>query len=216
MGDTESPLRSDAELLACPQCDALQRLPQLSPGEALRCCVCGAKLLRNPPGGLERPLALFSAALVLLLLANIFPFMQLEKQGREQITTIFGASHALYSAGMGELAVVVFITSIVAPTLLIGSSLYVLVSARFRLRLPGARLALAWISHLEPWGMLDVFMLGVLVAFVKLGGMATMHARPGLFAFAALIAMWAAATASFEPSWLWRHLGRRQGDHDAG
>lgn len=203
------------ELIACHECDALQALPALLPGQSARCTVCRAKLLRNPPGGLDRPIALFTAALILLLLANSFPFLILEIQGRTKFTTIFSASRALYQAGMGELAVVVFITSIVAPTLLIASSLYVLLTVRFGLWLPGSRLALSWISHLQPWGMLDVFMLGVLVAFVKLGGMATMHMGVSLFAYGGLIVMSAAASASFEPGYLWRRLDSRRQAADA-
>jgi len=213
---TDSRAGADGELMACHQCDALQRLPSLSPGQSARCSVCGAQLLRNPAGGLDRPLALFVAALILLVLANSFPFLKIEIQGRFETTTILGASRALLRDGMGELAVVVFITSIVAPALLITSSLYVLVSVRYRLRLPGAREALAWISHLQPWGMLDVFMLGVLVAFVKLGGMATMHTGIALYAYGGLIFVSAAASSAFEPLYLWHLLDRRRSSADAG
>lgn len=203
------PLVLDSELAACHDCDRLQRIPALQPGQSARCASCGALLLRNPKGGLERSIALYSAALVLLALANLFPFLMLDIQGRDEVTTIFGASRALYEAGMGELAVAVFITSILAPTLLIVSSLYVLIAVRVGRRLPGSRSALSWISHLEPWGMLDVFMLGVLVAFVKLGDIATMHVGVSLYAFCGLILISAAATASMEPQLLWRVLDRR-------
>ncbi len=206
---------TDRERIACHECDALQQLPVLLPGQTARCGVCHAKLLRIPPGGLDRPLALFSAALILLLLANSFPFMLLDIQGRQAFTTIFGASQALYEADMGGLAVAVFITSILAPTLLITSSLYVLLSIRFNLYLPGTRLALSWISHLQPWGMLDVFMLGVLVAFVKLGNMASMHMGVSLFAYIGLIGVSAAASSSFEPGYLWRRLDRHRWKSDA-
>ena len=215
MTHQESLDTAHTELVACHECDALQQLPALSPGQSARCNVCGAKLLRIPPGGLDKPVALFSAALVLLVLANSFPFLQLDIQGRLEFTTIFGASRALYDEGMAELAVVVFITSIVAPVLLITSSLYVLLSVRFRVSLPGTRLALSWISHLQPWGMLDVFMLGVLVAFVKLGSMATMHMGVSLYAYGGLIAMSAAATAAFEPCYLWRLLDGLRRETDA-
>ena len=203
------------ELFACHECDALQRLPVLSPGHTARCRTCGAKLLRYPRGGLQRSIALYSTALILLLLANAFPFLILDIQGRREVTTIFGASRALYSAGMAELAVAVFMTSILAPALLISSSLYVLLAAWLRKPLRGARSALSWISHLQPWGMLDVFMLGVLVAFVKLGNMATMHVGISLYAFCGLIVMSAAATASLEPHMLWRQLDRRGVPADA-
>jgi paraquat-inducible protein A len=193
--------------MACHECDALQRIPPLRPGRAARCLTCGNVLMRNPRGGLDRPIALYTAALILLVLANSFPFLVLDISGRGDITTLFGASVGLYHAGMGELAVVVLITSILGPALLIINALYVLLAVRFRLRLPSVRPALAWISHLEPWGMLDVFMLGVLVSFVKLAGMATMHIGPSLYAFVALILVSAAATASFEPQLLWQRLG---------
>ncbi len=200
-------LHTSPVLLACHECDVLQQVPALPPGQTARCSRCGHVLLRNPKGGLDRPIALYTAALILLILANTFPFLTLDISGREEITTIIGASAGLYHAGMGELAVVVLITSIISPALLIGSALYVLLAVRYRFRLPAVRLALAWISHLEPWGMLDVFMLGVLVSFVKLAGMATMHVGLSLYAFVALILVSAAAMSSFEPGLLWQRLG---------
>lgn len=194
-------------LMACHECDTLQRVPALPPGRSARCASCGHVLLRNPKGGLDRPVALYIAALILLVLANVFPFVTMDISGREEMTTILGASVGLYKSGMGELAVVVLITSVLGPALLIGSSLYVLLAVRYRLPLPAVRSALAWISHLEPWGMLDVFMLGVLVSFVKLAGMATMHMGLSMYAFIALIFVYAAAAASFEPQLLWQRLG---------
>jgi paraquat-inducible protein A len=193
--------------MACHDCDTLQQVPALSPGQSARCIGCGHVLLRNPKGGLERPIALYTAALILLVLANAFPFVTMDISGREETTTILGASIGLYRSGMGELAVVVLITSVLGPALLIGSSLYVLLTVRYRLPLPAVRPALAWISHLEPWGMLDVFMLGVLVSFVKLAGMATMHMGPSMYAFIALIFTYAAAAANFVPEFLWQRLG---------
>jgi len=202
--------------MACHECDSLQRVPALAPGKTARCNNCGHVLLRNPKGGLDKPIALYTAALILLVLANAFPFLTLDISGRKEITTIMGASVGLYQAGMGELAVVVLITSILGPGLLIVSSLYTLLSARFNIQLPAVRSALSWISHLEPWGMLDVFMLGVLVSFVKLAGMATLHIGPSLYAFIALILVSAAATANFEPEILWQRLGVPGGKSHAG
>ncbi len=202
--------KTGGEPVACHECDALQCLPLLGRGQIARCHVCHAKLLRVPRGGLDRPIALFSAALILLLVANSLPFMTLDIQGRRAITTIFGASQALYEAGMGGLALAVFLTSIAVPALLILSSLYVLLDIRFALSLPGVRVALSWISHLQPWGMLDVFMLGVLVAFVKLGDTARMHVGVALIAYAGLIVLSAAASAAFEPGYLWRRLRRQR------
>jgi paraquat-inducible protein A len=168
-------------------------------------------LLRNPKGGLDRPIALNLAALILLVLANAFPFLTLQISGREQTTTIIGASRALYEAGMGPLAVVVLITTLIGPALVIISSLYVLLGVRLGIPLPMLRSILSWISHLQPWGMLDVFMLGVLVSSVKLAGMAHMVLGPALYAFAGLILVSAGAMAAFEPQLLWERLGMPRG-----
>ena len=130
--------------------------------------------------------------------------------------TLIGASAALYNAGMGELAVVVLITSLLGPALIISSSLYVLIGVRSGRILPGMRTMLSWIGHLEPWGMLDVFMLGVLVSFVKLAGMATIHIGISLYAFIGLIFVAAAAAAAFEPHLLWHKIGYRREVVNAG
>jgi len=207
MDNTSQGSNTTAALMACHECDSLQRVPVPPPGRAARCHCCGNVLLRNPQGGLDKPIALYTAALILLVLANAFTFLTLDISGRKEITTIMGASVGLYRTGMGEIAVVVLITSILGPGLLIVSSLYALLSVRFNRQLPAVRSALSWISHLEPWGMLDVFMLGVLVSFVKLAGMATLHVGPSLYAFVALIPVSAAASAAFEPELLWQRLG---------
>ena len=203
------------ELIACHECDTLHRIPALAPGRSAHCSCCGALLLHNPKGGLERPIALNIAALILLILANAFPFLTLQISGREQTTTIIGASRALYEADMGPLAVVVIITTVIGPTLVITSSLYVLLGVRLGVALPMLRSTLSWISHLQPWGMLDVFMLGVLVSSVKLAGMAHMVMGPALYAFGCLIVISAAAMSAFEPHVLWRRLGLPAGRQHA-
>ena len=207
MNRTVTRIGGTGSLIACHECDTLCRLPVLTPGSTVRCRCCNQVLVRLPRGGLERPIALYVAAVILLILANVFPFLSLDIQGREEVTTLLGASVGLYRSGMGELAVVVLITSVLGPALLIFSSLYVLLAVHYRLALPAVRLLLAWISYLAPWGMLDVFMLGVLVSFVKLAGMATMHMGLSLYAFVGLIVVTAAAMATFEPYFLWQRLG---------
>ena len=192
--------------MACHECDTLHHLPELLPGRTLRCRSCNAVLLNCPRGGLDRPIALYLAAAILFIFANVYPFLTLDIQGREETTTLVGASVGLYNAGMGELAVVVLITS----------SLYVLLGVRSGQPLPGLRTTLSWISHLAPWGMLDVFMLGVLVSFVKLAGMASMHIGLSLYAFIGLILVSAAAAAAFEPHLLWHKIGYRSEATHAG
>lgn len=197
-------------LAACHECDALQQIKSLPPGGVAHCVCCGARLHGNPKGGLDAPLALSISSLVLFLIANLFPLLSLTVAGRTQETTLSGASWALYQAEMAPLAAVVWLTSVLGPALIILSSLYVLVALRLALPLPFVRPVLIGISRLQPWGMLDVFMLGVLVALVKLAGMADVVLGPGLYAFTALIFFFAATMARLEPHLLWERLGSRR------
>ncbi len=196
-------------LAACHECDALQQIRRLPPGGVACCPCCGARLYGNPKGGLDAPLALSISSLVLFLIANLSPLLSLKVAGRTQETTLSGASWALYEADMGVLAAVVWVTSVLGPALIIFSSLYVLTALRLALPLPFVRPVLIGISRLQPWGMMDVFMLGVLVALVKLAGMADVVLGAGLYAFTALIFFFAAAMARLEPHLLWERLERR-------
>ncbi|MGD2057037.1 MAG: paraquat-inducible protein A, partial [Gammaproteobacteria bacterium] len=137
-------MSQSGSLIACHECDTVCRIPALKAGSAARCQCCNTVLVQRPRGGLERTIALFLAALILLILANAFPFLTLDIQGREEVTTLLGASIGLYRAGMGELAIVVLITSVLGPALLIASSLYVLLVVHYRLPLPAVRPVLAW------------------------------------------------------------------------
>jgi paraquat-inducible protein A len=197
-------------LIVCHECDVLQRVKDLPPGGTARCVCCGAKLFGKPRGGLDSPLALMLAALILYLVANLFPFLTLDVSGRTNTTTLSGASLSLYQADMPELAAVVWFTSVIAPGMVIGGTLYILLSLRFTLRLPWVMHLLRWLSRLSPWGMMDVFMLGVLVALVKLVGLADVVVGPGMYAFTGLIFVFAAAAARIELHLLWDMLERQR------
>ncbi len=196
----------EGTLVACHECDAVQNVPALPPGGVARCARCGARLFGNPRGGLESPIALMTAALVLYLVANLYPLLTLDVSGRSNTTTLTGAALSLYNADMASLAAIVWFTSVLAPGMVIGSTLYVLAALRYSLRLPGRRWLLLWMSRLSPWGMMDVFMLGVLVAMVKLVDMANVVLGPGMYAFIALIFVFAAAASRIETHMLWDRL----------
>jgi len=181
----------------------------MSSGHSAHCTRCGALLYRYPKGGLDTALALSLTALILFMLANVFPFMALEIEGRTQETTLAGAFWSLYQADRIWLALVVLFTSIIGPSIVIISGLYVLTSIHWSLHLPGVRPTLQIISHIRPWGMLDVFMLGVLVSFVKLEDLAEVLLGPGLYAFSVLLLVSAAMAAYFEPKQLWDRLDQR-------
>jgi paraquat-inducible protein A len=163
-------------------------------------------LYRDKPNSLDRTLALTIASLILFVTANLYPFMALRLEGREQETVLFTGVRDLYNFGMWELSFLVLLTSIVIPLIHILGMLYVLLPLKFN-RLPW-KLALIFriVRALRPWGMMEVYMLGVLVSLVKLSDMATIVPGIALYSFAVLILLMAGAATSLDPRVVWNRV----------
>ena len=193
-------------LFVCHECDALQRVPAIEPGHQATCARCKSRLFRNPRGGIDKPLAFTIAAMVFFIIANVFPIMTLTIVGVKLNTTITGAAYVFFQQGSPELAAIVWLPSVLIPGLIITGLFYVLFSIRFQMNWRFTKPILVWISRLLPWGMMDVFMLGILVSIVKLVSLAHVVIGTGFYAFAILVILYASILASLEPHTLWESL----------
>lgn len=202
----------EGELIACHECDGLHWYTRVPVGGRADCRHCGATLYRAIPGSLDRSLALFASAFMLLLIANSFPFLALEFGGRIESNRLISGGLALYRMGMGELGLLVFATSILFPLLTIGGMLYLLLPARFGQIPPGTGWVWRMVRGLMPWSLLGVFLLGTLVAVVKLQDMADVIPGIALFAFVGAMLAYAGGRANFEPQELWKLSPVRQLD----
>src|SRR5262245_38075032 len=117
-------------LIACPECDALQRRPALAPGQAAACIRCGAEVAREKPESLEHTLAFMIGAAVAFACANAFPIMELEARGIPTSSTIYGLVESLFATGWPSVALIVLVTVIVVPAAQIVTALYILVSLK--------------------------------------------------------------------------------------
>lgn len=193
-------------LLVCQECDALQNVPKLNPGDAAVCICCRNRLFKVPVGGVDKLLALVIASIILFIVANIYPVLTLDIVGIERETTLTGSSLIFIDLGRPGLAAAVWFPCVFIPGVIIFGLLYILLSIRFRLGWRYSRQLLAWVSRLLPWGMMDVFLLGVLVSLLKLVEIANVLIDTGFYAFIVLIFVNAAAMSSFEPYVLWKLL----------
>lgn len=194
-------------LIACHACDCLHRIVHVpSRGRAL-CRRCGAQLYRNMPRSLDHSSALYLAALILLLMANTFPFVALHFGDRAELSLLISGGIALQQAGMGATGMLVALTSVVFPGITIGGMLYLLLPLRFGFRPPQMTLVWRVVRMLTPWSLIGVFMLGLLVSIVKLQDMAAIVPGVAFYAFIGLLVVSAAATASFDPAALWPRIG---------
>lgn len=196
-----------APLAACHECDLLQREVPLPAGGVARCARCGAELYRDRPASLERALALAAGALLLFAIANSFPILGLSLQGQVIQTTLYGAVHRLWDEDMRSVAVLVFATTIAMPALELAALAYLLAPVRFGRLPPRFALVFRVLQAVRPWGMVEVFMLGVLVSLVKLAHLAGVVPGIALWSFAALMLVMAALSAVFDPRALWQAAG---------
>jgi len=194
-------------LTACKECDLLHRIAPLPPGGRALCTRCAAPLYRNVPDSLDRACALHLAALMLWAMANAFPFVSLKQGGRVEENVMLSGPLALAREGMPELGLLVFLTSILFPLATVAGSLYVLLPLRFGWRFPGTAPAYRMVRMLNPWSLVGVFMLGLLVSLVKLLDLAEVVPGPGLYAFAGLLLATAAANAYMDHDAIWPRVG---------
>jgi len=197
-------------LVACPECDALQREIALAPGAAADCVRCGAELFRDKPHSLDRTLALMVAAAFVFTFANVFPLMELDAQGIRTTSTIFGTVMALQETGWPVIALVVFMTTIAVPLLQLAAALYILVPLRIGFVPRGLTTSVRVLDAIWPWGMTEVFLLGAIVSLVKLTQMATIHTGVALYMIGAYMLLITASVAAFEPRVLWKRVEELQ------
>jgi paraquat-inducible protein A len=158
---------------------------------------------------LERPLALCLAALLLLAAASAAPFLTLEYGGLVQTNFIFTGATALWHDQQYFLGGLVALTSIIIPGAQLALFSYVLVALQRGWRPPRPRLA-PLIAFLSPWSMAGVFLIGALVAGVKLAQLASLTPGPGLYLFAAVVLLWTLASSDLDLEALAGELDSRE------
>jgi len=173
-------------LIICEHCDSVYQRPALARRQTAHCLRCGALLEKARHLNADQLLALTLAAAILFLFANAFPIMQIGLQGLSNEATLWGTVEALAYGRITPIALVAGLSIIFAPGLQIILLAWVLVYARDGQIAPGFRACMRALEHLRPWSMLDVCLLGILVAIIKLGGMLDAHPGIGLWAMAIL------------------------------
>ena len=200
-------LQYGMSLIACHECDALQRMPD-APGGAVACHRCGARLHRLGPYDISLALALAVTALILFVIANVYPMVVLEVQGNRITTTLLHAVRELWREDVQLVAALVFVTVIVVPATQIAAMLYVLLPLQFGAVPPFVEFPLRLFQVIKPWGMVEVFILGILVSLVKLAHMAHVVTGVALWAFAVLVVVFASLGNAFDPIRLWTRIER--------
>lgn len=191
--------------LRCLDCDLLQSAPHLEIGESAHCPRCHGTLHTRKRNSIDHTLALVVAALALWVCSNFLTFMTFEFKGRSDSNTILTGVRVLYERGFGELAALIAFASIIAPIIYIIGMLYVLVPIRMGARPWKLGIVFRALVWLRPWSMLEIYLLGALVAIVKLGQLASIELGPASLAFGILILVWIGIGVTLDPREIWEH-----------
>ena len=197
---------TDDRLVVCPDCDLLQRLPEIEPGGSARCPRCDHQIWHRVEDSLDRCLALALAAAVLYVVANSVPMLGLTAVGHAASTTVLGGAQQLWQDGREVVAALVLFTAVIAPALQIGFMLAIVAGARRPVPPDWVRTLLRYHPTTCTWSMIEVMMLGVLVALIKIADYAKVVPGLALFALGALIVLLAALQATFDPREVWRRV----------
>lgn len=191
------------DLIACHECDLLMRRADLVEEQKACCPRCGYELVVHRSNMVRRALALVLTALLLYVPANFLPIMELNLLGQTTQDTVWTGVVGLYQTGMGSVAVLVFLCSMLIPLVKLLCQLVVLLCIRFRKgRELGVQIYRLY-HHLREWGMLEVYLMGILVSIVKLIDLADLHLGVGLACFIALLLsqVWLEVTMSSHQVW---------------
>jgi paraquat-inducible protein A len=198
---------------ACPECDLLLKSAQPKIGEKAHCPRCGLLLSRPRKQSVERTFALSIAGFILFFPANLLPMVGITILDNANTGILFSGVLALFNEGMVAVAIVVFLASILFP--LIHISLSLLISAHLYFNRSNRYLAqwMRWMSHLDEWVMLEVYMLGIIVACVKLMAIAPLIFGWGLYAFIALIFITTLLTSNLDEELFWQRIWQLRKDN---
>jgi paraquat-inducible protein A len=163
-------------------------------------------LAKRATGSPDLALALTITTAIALIIANSFPLMELHVVGRSASTTIPGGAYEMWMQGQRMISVLVAFCAVIAPAAYTLFMLAILLAARRSIVPHWAGETLRWVGHLQVWSMLEVVMLGVLVALTKIAQLATVDPGVGMYAFGAAILLIPAIMTSFDMRVLWQRV----------
>ena len=187
-------------LSICHDCDALLLIPELNRTETAYCPICDGLIDEGGNIAFNRLLPLTITGFILFILANLYPLLSMNANGQIVDGTILSASTALWNGDQRFLSIVVFITTFLTPLLQLLANAWLLLPLPFGRILPFSDSVLRVSHHSVPWNMMEIFLLGFIIAVVKLGEEAVIILGPSLYAFVALILLMTVLNNLFDPA----------------
>lgn len=192
--------------MICPECDWLNSDYETEASTDLHCQRCGHTLYRCARHRASRLQALTYSALLMLAVALSFPFLGFATQGTPHYMTLTDTVTTLVSHHFMTLGIMIGVLLLVLPFLYLGLVAYLTFAIQYHRTLPGIRMAARTLASIAPWLMLDVFLVGILVALVKLHSIAKLELGLSFWAYCAATLLIARIWSLMDMPWLWDQL----------
>ena len=209
------PLVTPPQLRECHGCGLFQIVPAMAANMRSDCERCGTPLRATRADPTGHCLALTFASLVLFAVLWLAMLMKVSTAGIVHETTILSGPAELVRHGLWPLAIAVAFTTAFAPLIKFAGTLYVLVGLRMRTLPPNLRGVFIIARRMGTWAMLEVLLLGVFVAYTKLGDLVTIQLGPAVYALAILTVVIVWAELALDPQAVWEEIERRGQTHAA-
>ena len=199
-------------LVVCNTCGMVQRAEALRTGTVAECYRCGTVVSEPREVILGRTAALSLAALIAYVPANIYPILRMNYHGVHSESTVWDGCVILFQNQQQLVAAIVFLASILIPLFKLLGLFFLVATTKWnsaRWRRERTRIC-RFIEVIGPWAMLDVFLLAILVALVKLQQLAAVLPGPGLAAFTAMVVLTILASDSFDPKLIWNEQDKER------
>lgn len=196
------------KLIACPECDLLMVADKLSRKQQINCKRCGSLLNIYRNNMVTYSLSLVLTALILFIPASFLTILRIDILGHTQEASVWDSVLGLYHSGMATISVLVLMCGLAIPLVKLLCQLYVLLAIYFNKTKHSAIFYFKIYQELKEWGMLEIYLLGILVSIVKLHGMAELHIGMGLACFIMLLFVQVWLEVIMSPLQTWALLGK--------
>ncbi|GLQ06590.1 paraquat-inducible protein A [Sneathiella chinensis] len=206
MPDILRKLPETGPYIACPECDLIHERGRMRPGHVGVCRRCGAVLFKSQHNSLDRTLALSLSGIVFFLLASYFPLLSFRMEGAFRSNQLLDGTFEFVNEGYFFLAVVVLVSSVLAPFLVLVLVSSILLPLKFGVLPFAVKSQVRILEQIRPWAMAEIFLLGILVAFVKLGDFAEVSVGVSFYSLAMMVVATVLAFTTLDEHELWSRI----------
>ena len=203
-------------ITACEECDFVNSIPPLRRGERFRCQRCAHVLVNVHKHVSVRIMGSGLSALLMLAMSLSFPFLGFSSNGIERTVSLFDTLSVLLSQGYLVLSILLSLALFVFPVVYLLAILFLVWSFQHQYVLKFVqRYCVRWLLVIEPWLMVDVFLVGILVALVKMSSLADISLELSFWAFCGYVILLLKTMVLVDKRWLWNKVAGRSAEHSA-